>query len=117
VERRAFHRVPLERACIIRRDHPTLAIWNGVVKNIGRGGALVSVESGGNGCLLPGEEVIVEMLLDENRAFEQRSMNGRGRVVRAERDGAAVHIGVEFVAINICPATENWIWTANKQVS
>ena len=99
----------------MRRNHPVVALWEGVIQNIGRGGALISIELNGNPAAPdPGDEVSVEMLLVKSNAFEQRCMHCRGPVVRIEEHSSeTMCIGVRFDVTTVCTAAETWLWHLN----
>jgi hypothetical protein len=75
-------RVRLERPCIIRRN--SAESFEGVTRDIGRGGALITVVTNTGGRqFVDGEEIEMEIQLEANPIFEPKCIHCQGTVVRA----------------------------------
>lgn len=118
MERRTSQRVLLDRACTIHRDWPVPASWTGVTLNMSRDGALIDmqVDDGGHS-ITTGDNVSVDLLLEESQRFEQRCMHCHGVIVRVDPHLESTRVSVQFVATAIRPVAESWRWTPCELVN
>jgi hypothetical protein len=118
VERGTFRRVTVERPCIVRRHTPTPLLLEGVTRNLGRSGAVLSIAGTAVTSFSAGNQVTVEIILDANARFGQRCICGRGIVSRVEQDPTgAAELAVDFESVMFRPVSVPWLNQVNSQIT